>query len=151
MSKKDKNTDKSKLNKFVNALKKMRDVFKKISITRIIRKPYYYVPPCPKCKSPMTGKFVRELHSEYETDWRLKSSLKNGEIIAPGTKNGKECFCLNCGHEWNDIVELKFWTIEKINEQKELRKTKVMYDNYEGRQEKETKKKSAFSRYVGHM
>ena len=71
---------------------------KSINIKRFVRKPYYYVPACPKCRSRMTGHFMRKLNSDYESNWRDVEALKNGEIIASDDNQNGKCFCLNCGN-----------------------------------------------------
>lgn len=136
-----------------NRIKKITAFLKKINFNKFIYKFYYYVPPCPACKSSMTGKFMRELSSEYENEWRLKTCLKNGEIIAAKTSSESNCFCLNCGNEWNDIISLKLWSKYKIAKQKELRKTDIMLENLINEEESrvKSKKQSMFSKYMGHF
>ena len=92
-----------------------------------IKHPYYYVPPCPVCGSRCTGRFVRRpvknsLYVEEE-------SLKNGEIIrfCQGFPQDR-VFCVDCGHEWEFRVLIKFLTREEISEEKKARGTEEAYE-----------------------
>ena len=137
----------SKLYKFLN-------FFKKLNPAKFVFKTYYYVPPCPKCKSYLTGRFMRELSSSYDTNWRMETALKNGEIIAAKSNSKYNCFCLLCGNEWNDEIKFKLLSLKEIAEQRELRKTPTLYSNYKKAQEEtfdSKKKKSRLERFMGHF
>lgn len=95
----------------------------KLKYRKIVKKPYYYVPPCPHCRSRMTGRYVRA-HRATETDWMITESLKNGELIEPVPEIVDEtCFCSYCGHSWKGYIETRMLTLEEISEEKRARKT----------------------------
>ena len=144
--------ERNKNSKKNNILEKIINFINKTHFKRFIYKFYYYVPPCPVCNSNMTGKFMRELSSKYENDWRLKTCLKNGEIIASSSTNKNTCFCLNCGNEWNGTISLKLWNKDKISEQKKIRKTDIMLENLNNEKMAENnKKRGIFAKYMGHF
>ena len=94
-----------------------------LNIESLIKKPYYYVPPCPRCESRMTGRFV-QAHKAADTEWVINESLKNGELVEAVPEVGKfNCFCAKCGYKWDDIVSLKFMSLEEIKEEKWVRFT----------------------------
>jgi hypothetical protein len=88
-----------------------------------IRKPYYYVPPCPVCGSAVTGRLVSD-HRYNEIQWMINDALKNGELIRPVPKIGAQnCFCLSCGSEWYTETRLMMFSRDQIEEQKKIRHT----------------------------
>ena len=95
-------------------------------LSNILKRPYYYVPPCPACKSPMTGRFVPS-HSDEANAWIMKSSFKHGELVAdvedlaPSDDN---MFCVSCGHTWSGRVVFKFLTTAELEEERRKRDTK---------------------------
>lgn len=123
----------------------------KFNLRKLLRSPYYYVPPCPKCQSRITGRFMRRLTSSYETNWRIEESLKHGEIVANASdaKDG-QCFCVSCGYIWNGIVSLKLWTLDRISEEKEARKTDTILDNMHEENPKNNKGGS-LRKFIGHI
>ena len=50
----------------------MNNIFDKI------KRPYYYVPPCPVCGSRQTGRFTRSKDA-YNDNWSIREALKNGK------------------------------------------------------------------------
>lgn len=92
-------------------------------LLKIIHRFYYYIPPCPSCGSPVTGRYVK-LHRETDTEWQINESLRHGELIqALNEVPLRNCFCVNCGYEWNEDAKLQFLSQEKINEEKKKRLT----------------------------
>lgn len=95
-------------------------------LKKIIRLPYYYVPPCPVCGSYITGHFMKS-HRKTDYEWQIDESLSNGEIVDFKSNVGNiNAFCVSCGYEWSEIIELKFFTLERIEEEKERRGTSVL-------------------------
>lgn len=139
-----------KENFFFRILKKISE----FNMSKVFHKFYYYVPPCPKCNSKITGRFMKELPSAYDNDWRMRECLSNGEIIAAKKtlKGNENCFCVKCGHTYPAIVSLKFMSKYKIEQEKEDRKTDIILYNYEKKNEdREIEKPDLFRRFIGHM
>ena len=91
---------------------------------RHIKKPYYMVPPCPVCQSPVTGRYVR-LSRDNVTEWQMDEALAAGELIQPISEmSPRNCFCVNCGYEWIGDVTFKLYSLEEINKQKIIRHTR---------------------------
>lgn len=92
-------------------------------LSKIIHRFYYYIPPCPVCKSPVTGRYVK-LHRETDTDWQINESLRHGELIkALNEVPKRNCFCVNCGYEWIGDAKLQFLSQQEINKEKKKRLT----------------------------
>ncbi len=97
-------------------------------LSNLFKHPYYYVPPCPACKSPMTGRFVPS-HSNEANAWIMRSAFKHGELVAdvedlaPSDDN---LFCVSCGHTWTGHVAFKFITTAELEEERRKRDTKKM-------------------------
>ena len=84
---------------------------------------YYYVPPCPKCNSVITGRYIKSKNVADDT-WTIKEGLKNGEIIKAVPVVGKNnCFCFECGHEWKDYVDGKILKSNEIAKEAAARHT----------------------------
>lgn len=110
------------------------------------------------CNSWMTGHFIE---TDYVPEWVTNEALRHGEIVFVVDKVPKEnCVCIACRYTWEDEVPIKFLSIEKINEQKRLRYTNVIYNNRleEERKSKEyvtkkgkvkIKKKNFLARFIG--
>ena len=93
-------------------------------IKKIIKRPYYYVSPCPVCKSRMTGRYIR-LWRDTEAQWQINESLRNGELVRPVAELlPRNCFCADCDYEWWENVELQFFSLEQIDEEKKARLTR---------------------------
>ena len=87
---------------------------------------YYYIPPCPRCKSRKTGHYLKTPFSG--AGYTREQSLKMGELVRFLPKEPyKNAFCMNCGYEWPTRVETKFWPSERIQEEREARGTEEMY------------------------
>ncbi len=122
---------------------------------KYIKKPYYDVPVCPKCGSPVTGRFV-QMHRKTETDWMINESLRNGELVKPaddipGLLNA---FCLECGYVWGADISIRMLSLKQIDEQKRIRHTSQILEE---RMEEEANRKKlggpigAVSRFVGKL
>ena len=129
-------------------------------LTKNIKKPYYYVPPCPNCGANATGRYLKST-SNYNNDWILKESLKNGEIVSflPEVDDEYQCFCLECDEPFNAEPKLMMLSKERIENQKILRGTKEMYallDEERRKEEKETLNKrgplmNTIIKSIGHL
>lgn len=125
----------------------------------IMRMPYYYVPPCPKCKSVRTGRFVK-FHSSVNDKYSSKMSLKNGELIQFTNRVDpeKQFFCLDCGCEWSEYSPIRWLTLEEIDKEKKKRSTDELLDNFIQNEEEEKAKPkkggvifNAFRGFIGHI
>ena len=75
-------------------------------LKNIIKKPYYYIPPCPCCNSNQTGHYVKELG--LDPSFTVRESLKNGELaIAVREIPYENVFCLECGFTWHQDIKIK--------------------------------------------
>lgn len=90
---------------------------------------YYYVPPCPRCGSRKTGRYIRAPFTG--SGFTKEESLKKGELIRFSVEepinNG---FCVACGNEWPVRVKTKFLTYAQIQEEQIARDTKSLYEQY---------------------
>lgn len=110
---------KDKIEKLFAGFKKIRNKIPKF---------YYYVPPCPACGSPVTGR-ISKIFRDVDSEWQIDEALRHGEIVWPKADTaGKNVFCLSCGYEWNEIIEAKFIPRWKIEEEKEKRGTRDLYN-----------------------
>ena len=95
---------------------------------------YYYVPPCPRCKSRKTGRYIRKPYTAV--NYTMVQSMKMGELIRfASSEPVNNAFCLNCGNEWPAKIELKLWPYSKIHEEQMARGTYDLYNNYLAQQE----------------
>ena len=118
-----------------------------------IKKPYYYVSPCPNCGSFVTGRYIRA-HKGDSNEWAIDDALKNGEIVEPIPEMGsKNCFCLDCGYEWFDFVDMKWFSLDQIRKEKTLRHTReILTEHYNQQEEyKKTHKRNFLSRFIGKI
>ena len=91
----------------------LNDVYRKK-----IRKPYYYVPKCPKCGSRVTGRFVRA-RNDNDAEWLIDESLRNGEIVSPMPKVLSEnCFCCECNATFKADTELRWLNLDELDKEK---------------------------------
>lgn len=137
-----------------NFLNKIQSRYKKI-----VKKPYYYVPPCPSCGNTMTGRII-EQKSSYEGEWIIDECLKNGElcVIVP-EKGAADSYCAACGATFFGDVQLKMLSLAEIDEQRALRMTKmVLNQRIQEQEEKEKEKKekngvvvNSFSNFIGKI
>lgn len=91
-----------------------------------MRRIYYYVNECPRCKSPSTGYFVYDPGGNFLNDTtREAKALKNGEIQSIRhkcrTPDSSLCFCMNCGIEWKEKPQIRFFTKKEIEMEKNRR------------------------------
>lgn len=91
---------------------------------KIIYMPYYYVPKCPKCGSPVTGRYVRYHKIRKDDEDTILMSLRNGEIVdfLPEVID-KTAFCLSCGYQWDADIRCSFVNLSRIEEEKKKRGT----------------------------
>ena len=83
-----------------------------------LKKPYYYVPPCPNCGSFITGRFVKA-RNDYDADWLIDESLRHGEIVSPVPDVLSEnCFCCDCNATFTGIVKMQWLSLNELDEQK---------------------------------
>ena len=118
-------------------------------IKNLIKKPYYYVPPCPSCGSHVTGRFVR-MRGQNDNDWMINEALKNGELISlvPEVLN-KTAYCVECDYTWYTDIQLKFLNNEQIKEQKTERYTnEALTMRMNALAEEKKKKKGLISRLI---
>lgn len=92
--------------------------------------PYYNVPECPVCGSPVTGRYIRQTSSNC--DDIILNGFKHGEIIkvAPGYFKDRN-FCLECMAEWEDHIPLTFITGEQKQKEIEKRHITELWDAME--------------------
>lgn len=113
----------------------LQDITKKFK--KLLRKPYYFVPPCPKCGSRATGRYVRESSS---SDWIIGEALRHGELVRPAKGKENVAFCLECNYEWSEYIQMEWFTLEEIEEEKSARMTEPILQEYKLEQRKERKK-----------
>lgn len=107
----------------------MIDLKKVLNLKKIVYLPYYYVPRCPECGSPVTGRYVKRHKFEKDNSDVVDMSLRNGEIVdfLPEVIN-KTAFCLSCGYKWNADIQCRFLSVARIEEEKEKRGTNELLD-----------------------
>jgi hypothetical protein len=113
----------------------LRDKISKIR--GFIRKPYYYVPPCPQCGSRATGRYVRDSSS---SDWVIEESLRHGELVRPAKGKENVAFCLDCNYEWFEYIQMEWFTHEEIQEEKIARMTEPILQELKQERRAERKK-----------
>lgn len=115
-----------------------------------MRYPYYYVPECPECGSRCTGRFVR--NALRDRDYIEEKSLKNGEIIRFSKRIPQDrVFCVDCGHEWEYRVILRFLTREELEKEKEARGTEEAYQELLSIKEGMAKKPLGIVRFMNRI
>lgn len=94
-----------------------------------IRFPYYYVPECPVCGSMQTGRYIKA--DRFHPHYSVMHAYHNGEITIPVDYIPlKNVFCLACGNEWTSRVPVKMLSKAEIQEQRQLRGTAQLLENY---------------------
>ena len=123
--------------------------FKDIIKKNIIKYPYNYVPPCPRCSSYKTGKFVKS-HGEFNDEYAIQKSLEAGELIKVVKElPSNNCYCANCGATWSYDIPVLMISYKKLIDQKEKRGTQVKLDNYVKEiNKKQTKTRKWMKRYL---
>lgn len=81
------------------------------------KKTQYYVPPCPKCQSTLTGRFLY-LTSINGVEKIVSQRLAHGELVRviPGMceSSYENAFCEECGCEWHANIEVRRLTDEEM-------------------------------------
>ena len=131
-------------------IKHTLDKIRKILYNKV-KKPYYYVGPCPECGSFETGRFIK-YKDVTNTEWMINEALRNGELIEPLPEvTFHNCFCNACGIVWHEEIELKMATLQEIKNQKELRDTNFVLKKRYEEARKELKKKPFLFRFYGKI
>ena len=90
---------------------------------------YIYVPPCPACGSPRTGRYVRM--TPLTEEYTLLEALRYGEIIRPaGDRKHLEgdFFCVSCGNIWRGKAEKRRLSALEAARERKLRGTDELYE-----------------------
>ena len=90
---------------------------------------YIYVPTCPACGSPRTGRYVRM--TPFTEEYTRFEALRYGEIIEPAGNLKHlegELFCLTCGNIWRGKIEKRRLSPFELAREKELRGTTQLYE-----------------------
>ena len=83
---------------------------------------YSYVPTCPACGSPRTGRYVRM--TPFTEEYTQLEALRYGEIIQPAGERKHlegELFCVTCGNIWRGKTEKRRLSPFELAREKELR------------------------------
>lgn len=92
---------------------------------------YYYMPPCPKCKSERTGRYLAQPY--VNKHYTVIESLKNGELVQlKKTVPRNNAYCADCGFEWHE--EPRLVRIEQEEKEDEIARRgteKLLYEYYE--------------------
>ena len=94
---------------------------------------YHYVPPCPKCGSYKTGRFIY-INNQIDVEKIIANNLKKGELSQVQLGFGDEleynAYCEDCGIRWMAKIEELPLTEERIKtEAKKRQITKTAYHN----------------------
>lgn len=107
----------------------------------IFKRPYYYVPPCPRCQSRKTGRYVKNPVVKQDKGYIFEESLKNGEIVEETDIVPVEnAFCCDCGYEWSCYIETIWLTPQEILKQKRARGIEGLSEKLENERREERKK-----------
>ena len=94
-----------------------------------MRYPYKYIPPCPRCGSRCTGRYIKEPFTESDMEYIEYHSLKNGEIIRFAPKEPTDnAFCVECGYRWGHTARTIYLTKQEIEKEIEERGTELAYN-----------------------
>ena len=73
---------------------------------------YHRVPPCPRCESKKTGRFIYVANTRNGVEKIIGDCMARGELVRviPGleTTQYENAYCENCGVEWHANIET-FW------------------------------------------
>lgn len=97
---------------------------KSMLVDMLSKRRYYYVPPCPRCGSVITGYKLDNLGTlNTESEVEKIRRLLNGELVElhDFVTDESTLFCGECGIEWTGRPEIKYLTTEEIEKQKKLR------------------------------
>ena len=90
---------------------------------------YYYMPPCPRCGSEITGRYIQR--PLVKADYMVLESLKNGEIVELRKKvPDKNAFCKSCGFEWREAPRVVWIDEDEKEYERAHRKTEKMMQEY---------------------
>lgn len=93
-----------------------------------MRYPYKYIPPCPKCGSRCTGRYIKEPITESDMEYIELQSLKHGEIIRFTPKEPDDnAFCVDCGFRWGVTARTVYLTREELDAEIDARGTEGAY------------------------
>ncbi len=96
---------------------------------------YYYVPKCPVCGSMVTGRYIKRYAGQFD-DKIVLDGLNHGEIIKiTPSRTSNNCFCLECNHEWSDIITPCLKNNEQIAVEKQNRRVNELMGLFEPQQE----------------
>ncbi len=92
---------------------------------------YTYVPPCPCCGSPKTGRFVKQKTFNKDNRYYMEETLKNGELIMLVPDVGVDnAFCYDCEYTWHARIQNVWLTTNEIAQERIARGTNDLYDAY---------------------
>lgn len=121
-----------------------------------IKIPCYRVPPCPRCGSRLTGRYLK-YHSIDNDDYISKTSLKNGELIrfVPEVDEDHNLFCSECGFTWSEYLSVQWKSIKDIKEERRVYGTEQALNDIiseEKSKEKEQKRGlfHSIGKFIGH-
>lgn len=118
----------------------------------IFKRPYYYVPPCPRCQSRKTGRYVKNPVVKQDKGYIFEESLKNGEIVEETDIVPVEnAFCCDCGYEWSCYIETIWLTPQEILKQKKARGIEGLSEELENEKEKKEKKNLLQRSFLNHF
>ena len=92
---------------------------------------YCNVPQCKRCKSYRTGYFIS---GNVLTPDIVIKHLKKGEyvmVLPEISRNNFNCFCLNCGIQWQDYLSYSFVSNKRIQKEKIKREIDDSDENVE--------------------
>ena len=102
----------------------MLDFIKKFKM----KYPYKYIPPCPRCGSRCTGRYIKEPLTQSDMEYIELQSFKHGEIIRFLSKEPVDnAFCVDCGYRWGCSARTIYLTKEEIALEIEERGTEEAY------------------------
>lgn len=92
---------------------------------------YYYVPPCPRCGSRKTGRYVSRSITQEDTNYMIKESLRHGELVhVRNPVPVKNAYCEDCGYEWAEHIYAQLWDTGRVQEEIEARGTFARYEQF---------------------
>ncbi len=95
---------------------------------------YYFIPPCPKCGSRRTGRYMRKPYMSAGSI--RKMNLNAGELVRFEQEvPDRNLYCADCGHTWRGTAQFKFWPKDKIREEADVRGTEKIYEKYVKREQ----------------
>ncbi len=94
----------------------------KAFIKNLFKPRYHFVPPCPRCGSYHTGRYVKT--SDPKVDKLYISKANKGELVKgvnPYIPLEYNAYCEECGSEWNAVIENRIRTPEMVLIEKQRR------------------------------